>query len=132
MSLYNADNEYNISNNIETKNGWQNCKTTMPVETISVRMSVSDFELTHGFDHERLKIEFANQISKEIVNLINFRMRRESFTKTTIYETDLHIVKEPKSKNYMVDKEHFVWEGKTWNQDEIVKALKIAYPQYSI
>jgi len=129
MSLYGADSEPNISN---TKNGWRNCKTTGPIETISVRMNVSDFEHTHGFDHERLKIEFANQISREIVNSINFKMRKENFTKTTIYEADLHIVKEPKSKNYIMDKEHFVWEGKTWNQDEIIEALKIAYPHYTI
>jgi len=50
---------------------------------------------------------------------------------TEIYKAKLKVPNQ-KISTIVMESEHFIWQGKRWTQDELIKALEKAYPQYMI
>ena len=117
---------------LEADTGWT--KSPAPYDLISVE---AEFEVYKEYNApmEYIKHSLVNEIAEKIFNqnLVEIQKvaKMDPLNDTDTYKARLKIPNQQMS-NIIMDSEHFMWQGKRWTQDELIKALEKAYPQYMI
>jgi len=116
---------------IKPEQGW--VKKPVPYETISIEVGIS-VEAEYKPPLEYIKKSLMGKIIEEIFEKDLVEIQKEPQLDpygTETYRAKLRIPNQ-KTSTVVMDPEHFIWQGKRWTQDELIKALEKAYPQYMI
>ena len=116
----------------EADKGW--VKSPTPYDLISVEAQI-EIDREYGPPIEYIKQDLVHKITKEIFdqNLVEIQKepKMDAFNTTDTYKARLKVPNQQMS-TIVMETENFMWQGKRWTQDELIKALEKAYPQYLI
>ena len=115
----------------ELSNGWNKKATFKGVEPVKSRLVTP---LGTEIDEQTIKRELAEGLANFLMKegIIQLKSEMDSFNQSMVYEADVLVVGDRKVHKARIEEDVFMVDGQSFDQDQIIEALRNTFPEYFI